>query len=163
MPRILLTTLTLCVLFLTTTHTARADDTYTVPLTIAGASYTLTVTVETSGITVEADSPAVTVGEIAAVQTADELAAQQSLDEQKAQAVAIAYDDLFRNNEKHVGKIVRYVGQGGADYYARNIDPAVTDAAGKVFSAGSAAGGYVQPLGRVASGQGEPMNPLRSG
>jgi hypothetical protein len=60
MPRILLTTLTLCVLFLTTTHAALAEETYTVPLTIAGASYTVTVTVET-------DASDVTVGEIAAV------------------------------------------------------------------------------------------------
>lgn len=105
---ILLTTL---LILLTTTHTAHAQDAYTVPLTIAGATYTLTVTVEDDGIAVEAASPDVTVSEITAVQTTDELTEQQSLEEQKAQAVTIAYDDLFRNNEEHVGKTVRYVGQ----------------------------------------------------
>jgi hypothetical protein len=111
MPRILITILTAALFLLLTPHTARAEETYTVPLTIAGATYTLTVTVENAGISVVADSPAVTVGQIARVRTADEAATQQSLDEQKAQAVTIPYDDLFRNNEKHVGKIVRYVGQ----------------------------------------------------
>ncbi|MCL4863881.1 MAG: hypothetical protein KJZ93_31025 [Caldilineaceae bacterium] len=108
----LLTTIAVSILLLLTTpRPALADDTYTVPLTVAGAAYTLTVTVADSGITVVADSPAVTVGEIAAVPTAEEAATQQSLDEQKAQAVTIGYDDLFRNNEGHVGKTVRYVGQ----------------------------------------------------
>lgn len=96
---------------LATTHTARAQETYTLPLTIAGATYTLTVTVESTGITVVAGSPAVTVGKVARVQTPDEVADQQSLEERKAQAVTISYDDLFRNNEKHVGKTVRYVGE----------------------------------------------------
>lgn len=108
----LLTTIAVSILLLLTTpRPALADDTYTVPIAIAGAAYTLTVTVADSGITVVADSPAVTVGEIAAVQTADEVAAQQSLDEQKAQAITIPYDDLFRNNEEHIGKTVRYVGE----------------------------------------------------
>jgi anti-sigma regulatory factor (Ser/Thr protein kinase) len=55
-----------------------------------------------------ASSPAVTVGEIAAVQTPDEAATQQSLDEQKAQAVTIAYDDLFRNSSVYAHGEIRF-------------------------------------------------------
>jgi hypothetical protein len=34
--------------------------------------------------------------------------------------------------------------QSGTDYFDRNIDPAVTDAAGKSYSTSSAASGYAQ-------------------
>lgn len=108
----LLTTIAVSGLFfLITLRPALADEVYVVPIDVAGATYTLTVTIESTGISVVAGSPAVTVGKVMAVQTPDELAGQQSLDERKAQAVTIAYDDLFRNNEEHVGKTVRYVGQ----------------------------------------------------
>lgn len=90
---------------------AYADDDYTVPIIVGGRTYTLTVTVGNAGITVTSASPAVRVGRVAAVRSPAELAGQQALDAAKAQAVAIPYDDLFRYNERHVGKTVRYVGQ----------------------------------------------------
>jgi hypothetical protein len=91
--------------------TAHAGDDYIVPIGVGGKVYTVTVTVESSGISVIAGSKTITVGEVIAVQPVVELAAQQDLDAQKSQAVTIPYDDLFRNNEKHIGKTVRYVGE----------------------------------------------------
>jgi hypothetical protein len=90
---------------------ARADDDYTVPIIVGGKSYTLTVTVSSAGISVTAGSPAITVGKIVPVRPVEELTDQENLDVIKASAVTIPYDDLFRYNEKHVGKTVRYVGQ----------------------------------------------------
>lgn len=111
MPRIIITILIPTLLLLATPQLAQAQEIYTVPIDMVGTVYTLTVTVEDDGISVESDTPIIRIGEIKAVQSPETLAAQQTLDEQKAQSVTIAYDDLFRNNEKHIGKIVRYVGE----------------------------------------------------
>lgn len=111
MPRILITIFISTLLLLLTGHTAQAQEVYSVPIDMVGSVYTLTVTVGKDGISVESNSPIIRVGEITTIQSAEALAEQQTLDEQKAQAVTIAYDDLFRNNEDHVGKTVRYVGE----------------------------------------------------
>jgi hypothetical protein len=99
------------IVFAATGQTAYADDDYLVPIVVAGKTYTLTVTVGEAGISVRVGDRDVTVGEVTKVQPPELLAAQGELDARKAQAVTIPYDDLFRYNERHVGKIVRYVGK----------------------------------------------------
>lgn len=94
---------------------ALAQQSYAVPITVAGKTYTLTLTIADTGVEVVSSSPELTVGQVtAAAPVSTTLAATQDVtatEVQKAQAATIAYDDLFRYNEKHVGKIVRYVGK----------------------------------------------------
>lgn len=99
------------ILFAATAQTAHADDDYLVPIVVAGKTYTLTVTVGDAGVSVRVGDQNVTVGEVTKVQPPEPVAAQGDLEARKAQAVTIPYDDLFRYNERHVGKIVRYVGK----------------------------------------------------
>ena len=94
-----------------TQQSAHAGDDYLVPIGIGGKTYTLTVTVDSTGILVTADPKLLTVGKITTVQPPAAIAATNDADTQKATAVTIPYDDLFRNNEEHVGKVVRYVGK----------------------------------------------------
>jgi hypothetical protein len=113
MSRILTALIAAFLLLAATQATAHAGDDYLVPIGVGGKTYTLTVTVDASGIVVTADPKLVTVGKIAAAPPAAPAApaAAADLDAQKATAVTIPYDDLFRNNEEHVGKTVRYVGK----------------------------------------------------
>jgi hypothetical protein len=102
---------------------AHANDDYLVPITVGSRTFTLTVSVGTTGVSVRVGDPAVTLGTVtkatravaaAATPTATTPTATPALatlDDQKAQAVTIPYDELFRYNEQHVGKVVRYVGQ----------------------------------------------------
>ena len=110
MSRILTALIAAFLLLAATQATAHAGDDYLVPIGVGGKTYTLTVTVDASGIVVTADPKLVTVGKIAAAPPAAPAAAAD-LDAQKAAAVTIAYDDLFRHNEDHIGKSVRYVGK----------------------------------------------------
>lgn len=92
------------------TQTVFAQD-YTVPIIIGDETYTLTVSIDGEDVTVTSGADELEIGEVARVKDDAELAAEQSLDERKANAVTIEYDDLFRYNEEHVGKTVRYVGE----------------------------------------------------
>ena len=98
------------VLLAATQQTALAGDDFLVPIDIGGKTYTLTVAVDSAGISVTTDSKLVTVGQIHAVEPRATPTDTADLDAQKATAVSVPYDDLFRNNEEHVGKKVRYVG-----------------------------------------------------
>lgn len=105
---------------------AQAQD-FAVPITVGSKTYTLTVSVKDGAIQVTSKTPGVTVGAVrpvaatvAAATPAATLSpvlvpavAGSDSDPQAlmATAVTIEYDDLFRNNEQHVGKVVRYVGQ----------------------------------------------------
>jgi len=99
------------VLLAATQQTALAGDDFLVPIDIGGKTYTLTVAVDSAGISVTTDSKLVTVGQIRAVQPHATPTDTADLDAQKATAVSVPYDDLFRNNEDHLGKKVRYVGE----------------------------------------------------
>lgn len=88
---------------------ARAED-YTVPITVGTKTYTITVTLVDNGVTVTSDNPQIKVGKVEPVKAAVADAAGDA-QARMAQAVTVGYDDLFRNNEQHVGKVVRYVGQ----------------------------------------------------
>ncbi len=114
---------------------AHANDDYLVPITIGSKTFTLTISVGQTGVSVRVGDPSVTIGALTRVQHGNAalptaapaaVAAQPTatptsaasltpalspLDAAKAQAVTIPYDDLFRYNEQHVGKTVRYVGQ----------------------------------------------------
>lgn len=89
---------------------AQAQD-FTVPIIVDGDPYTLTVSVNTDTISVTSNSDIVTVGTVTPLLTAAREAAAQGLDEFKSNAVTIEYDDLFRNNEEHIGKMVWFVGE----------------------------------------------------
>lgn len=84
---------------------------FAVPILIDGDTYTLTVSVDNDGIAVLSSSDAITVGEVMPLLTPEQAEAEQGLDALKSQAITIEYDDLFRNNEDHVGKTVRFVGE----------------------------------------------------
>lgn len=90
---------------------AHANDDYLVPITVGGKTFTLTVSVGETGVGVRVSDPTVELGAVVKVPKPEEIAAQQDLASRKAQAVTIPYDDLFRYNERHVGKTVRYVGK----------------------------------------------------
>lgn len=90
---------------------AHANDDYLVPITVGGKTFTLTVSVDETGVSIRVSDPAVKLGAVVKVSKPEEVAAQQDLASRKAQAVTIPYDDLFRYNERHVGKTVRYVGK----------------------------------------------------
>ena len=123
MSRILSVLLLAFVLLAVTGAPAHANDDYLVPITVGSRTFTLTVSVGTTGVSVRVGDPAVTLGTVtkatravaaAATPTATTptaTPAPATLDDQKAQAVTIPYDELFRYNEQHVGKVVRYVGQ----------------------------------------------------
>lgn len=111
MYRLLTALISALILLAATQQPAHAGDDYIVPIGIGGKTYTLTVTVDSTGISVTADPKLVTVGKVTAVQPPATLAATADLDAQKAAAITIPYDDLFRYNEQHVGKVVRYVGE----------------------------------------------------
>jgi hypothetical protein len=99
--------------------TAALAQDYVVPVIVGGKTYTLTVGISGSTVKVASSAPEVKVG---AVQPAPKVAdatgtgtaaaqSEQDAQAQMATAVTIEYDDLFRNNEQHVGKVVRYVGK----------------------------------------------------
>ncbi|MCB0074937.1 MAG: hypothetical protein KDE20_25940, partial [Caldilineaceae bacterium] len=92
------------------TQAVFAQD-YTVPIIIGDETYTLTVSIDGDDVVVTSSTDEVEIGEVARVKDDAELATEQDLDERKANAVTIAYDDLFRYNEEHVGETVRYVGK----------------------------------------------------
>jgi hypothetical protein len=119
-------------LFAVAAAPAHANDDYLVPITVGSKTFTLTVSVGETGVSVRVSDPSVRIGALTKVQrgaalpTATPAAAVVSptptvgalptpalsaLDAAKAQAVTIPYDDLFRYNEQHVGKTVRYVGK----------------------------------------------------
>lgn len=100
-----------CFLFFWTSGAAHANDDYLVPITVGGKTFTLTVSVGATGVSVRVSDPSVVLGAVTKLPKPGEVAAQQDLESRKAQAVAIPYDDLFRYNERHVGKTVRYVGK----------------------------------------------------
>ncbi|MFZ1769300.1 MAG: hypothetical protein WAU00_08895, partial [Caldilinea sp.] len=111
MSRFLTALITALLLLAATQSTAHAVDDYLVPITVGGKTYTLTVTIESGGIAVSTDAKTVTIGKVMAVPPLVDLAAQQDLEARKAAAVTIAYADLFRHNEDHIGKTVRYAGK----------------------------------------------------
>lgn len=106
-----------------------ANDDYLLPIITGNKTFTLTISVGQAGVTVRVNDPSVTLGAltkapaaVAAVPTATPVAtiaatlpavsaAAPALDAAKTQAATIPYDDLFRYNEQHVGKTVRYVGE----------------------------------------------------
>ena len=105
---------------------AHANDDYLVPITVGGKTFTLTVSVGETGVSVRVSDPTVILGVVTKAPRRDAAVgatatpsaalatptpALSDLDAAKAQAVTIAYDDLFRYNEQHVGKTVRYVGK----------------------------------------------------
>ena len=101
--------------------TALAQD-YVVPVIVGGKTYTLTVSVSGTTVKVASSAPEVKVGAVQPAPKAAEAAALgrwngwsgtalQDAQAQMATAVAIEYDDLFRNNEQHLGKVVRYAGK----------------------------------------------------
>ena len=102
---------------------AYANDDYLIPITIGSRTFTLTVSVGQTGVDVRVNDPSVTLGAVTKVaprsalaaiptgQPVPTLSARSDLDSAVAQAVTIDYDDLFRNNEDHIGKVVRYVGE----------------------------------------------------
>lgn len=115
-------------LFAMTGAPAHANDDYLVPITVGSKTFTLTISVGETGVSVRVSDPAVRIGALTkaprsavALPTATAAAtsavtptpapALSDLDAAKAQAVTIPYDDLFRYNEQHVGKSVRYVGK----------------------------------------------------
>lgn len=100
-----------CFLFFWTSGAAYANDDYLVPITVGGKTFTLTVSVGATGVGVRVSDPSVVLGAVTKLPKPEEVAAHQDLESRKAQAVAIPYDDLFRYNERHVGKTVRYVGK----------------------------------------------------
>ncbi len=100
---------------------AMAQD-YTVPVTAGSKTYTLTVSIIGSTVAVTSNAPELKVGAVQLItapailtttSSAGAAAAPPSQDQQTllATAVSIEYDDLFRNNEQHVGKVVRYTGK----------------------------------------------------
>lgn len=116
MSRILSALLLAFILVAVTGAPAHANDDYLVPITIGSRTFTLTVSVGTTGVSARVSDPAVKLGAIMKVPTMAAVMATvtpvpTALDGQKAQAVTIPYEDLFRYNEDHVGKVVRYVGE----------------------------------------------------
>ncbi|MCA9239735.1 MAG: hypothetical protein KDA37_06035, partial [Planctomycetales bacterium] len=107
--RLLATTLAVTALLLVS-RTARADD-YTVPIILDDTTYTLTISLDGDAVSVTSTDDALVIGPVLPVIDEEESTAAASLNEQKANAATIDYDDLFRYNEDHVGKLVRYVGQ----------------------------------------------------
>ncbi len=83
---------------------------YVVSLEVHGEPITLTVSVEDGNITVESNSRNVDVTEVNQVNVDDQLNAETTNDF-RSTALTIEYDDLFRYNEDHIGKVVQYVGQ----------------------------------------------------
>lgn len=102
---------------------AHANDDYLAPITVGGKTFTLTISVGPTGVSVQVSDPTVTLGAVTKAPSGAVAAVTPSatpgaparvlsdLDAAKAQAVTIPYDDLFRYNEQHVGKTVRYVGE----------------------------------------------------
>ncbi|BAL99254.1 MULTISPECIES: SH3 domain-containing protein [Caldilinea] len=111
MTRVTIALILACFLLIGTGRAVHADDDYLVPITVGSRTFTLTVSVGETGISVRVSDPTVRLGTVAKVPKPEEVAAQQDLTSRKAQAVTIPYDDLFRYNERHVGKTVRYVGK----------------------------------------------------
>ena len=103
MRRILIPMLTVGFLVLFGSSAAFAQD-YVVSLEVGGEPVTLTVTIEGGELSVLPGSPAVEVVDIQPVE-------DEEPDVQDPVSAFIEYDDLFRYNEEHVGKTVRYVGQ----------------------------------------------------
>lgn len=93
------------------TQGAFAQTRFTVPITVGTATYTLTVTVSDEKIEQVSAGAGVKVGVIREVVEPARVEAQQSAEALLASAVTVPYDDLFRHNEKYVGKVVRYVGE----------------------------------------------------
>lgn len=88
----------------------QAQD-YVVPVTLNSKTYTLTVSVKGDAVTVESASPDIRIGAVTQVTATTPTANEADLEALKASAVSVPYDDLFRYNEQHVGKFVRYVGE----------------------------------------------------
>jgi len=89
---------------------AQAQD-YVVPVTLNNAAYTLTISVRGDAVTVQSGSPDLRVGTVTEVKVTAVTAGGADLSTLKASAVSVPYDDLFRYNEQHVGKFVRFVGK----------------------------------------------------
>lgn len=99
------------------------------PITVSSKTYTLTVSVEDNTIEVTAgcrrgsgsapcnlpcrEMPAAAAAAITPTAPLTAPVAATSTDAQTMMttAISIEYDDLFRNNEQHTGKVVRFVGQ----------------------------------------------------
>jgi len=135
MPRFLSAFMMAFILLAMTGAPAYANDEYLVPISVGSRTFTLTVSVGELGVSVRVSDPTVRLGTVAKVQrgavasapaptataptptatapapTASAPAAAAELDTAKAGAITIAFDDLFRHNEQHVGKTVRYVGK----------------------------------------------------
>lgn len=83
---------------------------FTVPMTVGGETYTMTVSLEGDGISVSSESPDVEIGTIKELEPEAETT-DVDIDTLKAEAVTIPYDELFRYNERHIGEAVRYIGE----------------------------------------------------
>lgn len=84
---------------------------YTVPILVNEQAFTLTVSVEGKTVSISTASPEVKIGAVALVKASDSITTTQDIQALKASAITIPYKELFRNNEQHIGKVVRYVGQ----------------------------------------------------
>jgi len=131
MSRMLIAWMVALMLVVVISAPAHANDDYLVPITVGSKTFTLTISVGEAGVSVRVSDPAVRIGALTKVQrsgaslptltpaaaastptaTLPPTPALSALDAAKTQAVAIPYDDLFRYNEQHIGKTVRYVGK----------------------------------------------------
>ncbi|HHW86815.1 MAG TPA: SH3 domain-containing protein [Chloroflexi bacterium] len=137
--RMLIAWLVAWILIIVGSAPAHANDDYLVPITVGSRTFTLTISVGATGVGVRVSDPSVTLGAVTKVLRSDATAvtpapttpapatpapatstvaapamptpALSDLDAAKAQAVTIPYEELFRYNEQHVGKTVRYVGE----------------------------------------------------